>query len=39
MVIVVTIPMIPHANRGYVGWQFPNPWGGPVKIPNTNPSS
>ena len=32
----VTTPKLPAPNRGYVGWQFPNPYGGPVQIPQGN---
>jgi len=36
MTNTVTIKMIPAPNRGYVGWTFPNPYGGPVRIPYPN---
>lgn len=36
MVLVVTVPMIPCSNRGYVGWQFPTPTGCPANVPNPN---
>jgi hypothetical protein len=35
----VTTPMVPAPNRGSVPLQFPNPYGGPMRIPYPNPST
>jgi len=36
MAKTVTVKITPPPNRGYVGWQFPNQFGGPVRIPYPN---
>jgi len=38
MTKTVTTPIVPVSNRGSVPKQFPNPYGGPVRIPYPNPS-